>query len=56
MMKNYDTLRKHCEKSSRISAKVVDEFLINYAAGHHGLEKKMVKLFARYTHVTDEFP
>ena len=55
-MKNYEFIRKHCEKSSRISAKVVDEFLLNYAAGHHGLEGKMVKLFDRFEHVTSEFP
>lgn len=55
-MKNYDTLLKHCEKSSRLTEKLVDEFLIDYAAGHHGLEKKMFKLFAGYTHVTEEFP
>jgi len=51
-MKNYDTLRKLCEKNSRISTKVVDEFLIDYAARHHGLEGKMSKLFKRYSHVT----
>ncbi len=55
-MKNYDTLKKHCEKNSRFTANLVDEFLIDYAAGHHGLEKKMLKLFAGYTHVTEEFP
>jgi len=55
-MKNYDFIRKHCEKSSRISTKVIDEFLLDYAAGHHGLERKMHKLFDRFKHVTCEFP
>ena len=55
-MENFDTLIKHCEKSSRLTANLVDGFLIDYAAGHHGLEKRMFKLFDRYVHVTEEFP
>jgi len=50
-MKNYDDLRNICEKNSRISARVVDDYLIAYAAGHHGLGKQMEKRFASYRHV-----
>jgi len=50
-MKTYEELRSICERSSRISERVVDDYLINYAAGHHGLEKKMEQQFARFSHV-----
>jgi hypothetical protein len=50
-MKTYDELRVICEWSSQISEKVVDDFLINYAAGHQGLEKKMEQQFDRFRHV-----
>ena len=55
-LKNYDTIRKLCEKNGRISAKVVDEFLIGFAARHQGLEGKMNKLFGRFRHVTGKLP
>jgi len=50
-MKTYDELRTICELTSQISERVVDDYLISYAAGHHGLEKKMEKQFAPYKHV-----
>ncbi len=50
-MKTYEELRIICERTSRISERVVDDFLINYAAGHQGLEKKMEKQFERFSHV-----
>ncbi|MCD4709613.1 MAG: hypothetical protein K8R52_02105 [Bacteroidales bacterium] len=50
-MKSYDELRKICERTSRISGRVVDDYLIHYAAGHRGLEKKMEQQFDRYRHV-----
>ncbi len=50
-MKTYDELRNICERNSRISARVIDDFLIGYAAGHRGLEKKMEQQFDRYRHV-----
>ena len=54
-MKTYDEIRKVCEQNSRISAKLVDGFLIGYAARYQGLEKKMEQQFARYRHVTRKF-
>jgi hypothetical protein len=50
-VKSYEELRTICQRTSRISARVVDDFLINYAAGHQGLEKTMEKQFARFSHV-----
>ncbi len=50
-MKSYDELRTICERTSRISEGVVDDFLIRYAAGHRGLEKIMEQQFARFRHV-----
>jgi uncharacterized pyridoxamine 5'-phosphate oxidase family protein len=52
---DYNALRLFCEKSSRISARVVDDFLLNFAARHHGLEKKMNQYFAKYRHITSKF-
>ncbi|MBL7111180.1 MAG: hypothetical protein ISS19_04485 [Bacteroidales bacterium] len=54
-MKPYNEIRRLCEKNSRMSAKLVDGFLIGYAARHQGLEKKMNQQFARYRHVTEKF-
>ena len=54
-MKPYNEIRRVCEKNSRMSAKLVDGFLIGYAARHQGLEKKMNQQFARYRHVTGKF-
>ncbi|MCK4990945.1 MAG: hypothetical protein KAS29_10685, partial [Bacteroidales bacterium] len=50
-MKSYDELRKICERTSLITERVVDDFLISYAAGHRGLEKKMEQQFERFRHV-----
>lgn len=48
----YEGLQLHCEKNSRISQNVLDDFLLSFAAGHHGLGKKMNQHFAKYRHVT----
>jgi hypothetical protein len=53
-MKTYDELRTICKLNSRISEKVVDDFLISYAAGHQGLEKKMEREFDRFRHVAKQ--
>ena len=47
-MKNDEKIRNVCERNSRISERVVDDFLLNYAAGHRGLEKKMTRPHARF--------
>jgi hypothetical protein len=50
-MKTYEELRDICERTSRVSERVVDDFLIRYAAGHHGLGKKMEQQFAHFQHL-----
>jgi len=54
-IKDYIELRKLCEKNSRISERVVDDFLLYFAARHHGLEKKMKQAFSKYSHVSSKF-
>jgi len=53
-MGEYEELRNICERTSRVSARVVDDYLIAYAAGHRGLEKKMNGQFDRFRHVGKE--
>jgi hypothetical protein len=53
-MKDYNSIRTICEENSRISRKVIDEFLIYYTAGRNNLEQVMNKRFAVYKHVTRE--
>ncbi len=54
-MTDYKKIRKICESNSRISERVVDDFLLAYAARHQGLEKKMNVQFDRYRHVISKF-
>ena len=53
-MKNYDFIRSICDENNRISGKVIDEFLIYYAASRNNLERKMQKEFNSYKHVTSK--
>ena len=53
-MKSYEEIRTICEETSRISKRVVDDFLLSYAAGQQGLEKKMEREFDRYRHVNKQ--
>ena len=53
--RDYIELRKLCEKSSRIAERVVDDFLLGFAARHHGLEKKMNQAFSKYKHLSSKF-
>ncbi len=53
-MKNYNSIRTICEENSRISAKVIDKFLIYYAAGRNNLEQSMNRRFAVYNHIARE--
>ncbi len=55
MTKDYKPIRKACEKNSRISGRVIDDFLIGFAAGHQDLEKKMDQQFAVFRHITRKF-
>ncbi len=44
-MSDYEKIRQECELNSMISERVVDDFLLYFAARHQGLEKKMNKQF-----------
>ena len=50
-MKTYAELRTICKRNSRVTERVVDDFLLSYAAGHQGLEKKIEREFDRFRHV-----
>ena len=55
-MKDFDQIISRCKETSRISSKVVDEFLIYYAAERNNLENEMNPKFAAYKHIIQEFP
>ena len=52
----FDTIKKHCEDHSRISAAVVEDFLIYYAAAQNKLSQIVDQKFARYRQVIRDFP
>ena len=54
-MEDFKATRIICEESSRISAKVIDEFMIYYAASIDKTELRMSRDFAVYKHVIKEF-
>jgi hypothetical protein len=51
-MKDFETIKFFCEENSKISTKVVDEFLLYYAAERNNLEHEMNQKFAAYKHIT----
>ena len=55
MIKDFKAIRVACEENSRISGKVIDEFLIGFAAGQQHLENVLEKQFALFKHVTRKF-
>ncbi len=52
---DYTKVRNHCEKTSQITVRVIDDFLIAFAARHHNQEKKMNQHFAKYRHIVSKF-
>ena len=52
---DFTEFRKKCEKNSRISKRVVNDFLIGFASRHHDLERKMSQHFSKYRHVLSLF-
>jgi hypothetical protein len=50
-MKNYSEIITHCKNHSAISAEVIDNYLMYYAATKEGMEKEMNIKFGRYKHV-----
>jgi len=54
-MKDLKTIKLICEENSKISSKVVDEFLLYYAAERNNLEHEMDQRLASYKHITCKF-
>lgn len=54
-MKDFKTIKLICEENSIISSKVIDEFLLHYAAERNNLEHEMNQKFAGYKHITHKF-
>ncbi len=53
-MSDFKTIKNICEENRKISARVVDGFLINYAAERSNLEKDMNQQFASLKHITQK--
>jgi hypothetical protein len=53
-MKEYEQIIRKCEENSRISKRVVDEYLIYYAAARNNLESRMIREFDAYRHITKQ--
>ncbi|MFO7852021.1 MAG: hypothetical protein ACQERS_11305 [Bacteroidota bacterium] len=51
---DYNKIRSICDENKEMSKKVVDDFLIYYAASRNKLKLKMEQSFNKYKHVTDE--
>jgi hypothetical protein len=54
-MKDYPKIARHCQANSRYT-KVIDEFLIYYAAQREKLEPKMDRALKKYRHVARKLP
>lgn len=52
-MKSYENIQKVCQKASKISKKVIDEFLLYYAADKYKIEAPMLREFAKFKHITN---
>ncbi len=55
-MSDFKKIKQICEENSKISSKVIDEFLIYYAAERNNLEQEMNNRFAAYKHIIRKFP
>jgi hypothetical protein len=45
---NYSEIKSTCEKTHKVSRRVIDEFLIYYAAQKEKLEPKMLREIKKY--------
>jgi hypothetical protein len=50
-MKDFKTMKLICEENSKISSRVIDEFLLYYSAECNDLELQMNQRFAVYKHI-----
>jgi hypothetical protein len=55
-MKDYTMIEQECRETSRISAAVIDEFLLYYAAEKYNLERDLNLKLGKFSHITKKFP
>lgn len=55
-MNQYDKIAEECGATSSLTTRLVDKFLIYYAAARNNLEQVMQSDFARYRHATTMLP
>ena len=51
-MTDYDEIKKICERTSRMTATVIDDFLLHYAAAKDNLAREFDQRVATYKHIT----
>jgi hypothetical protein len=54
-MTDFNNALKKCTENSRLSALVIDKFLMYYAADREGLDEKMDRLLSRFQRATRKF-
>lgn len=52
---DFKEIKRICERNTVLSARVIDDFLLYYAAERDKLEPEMVRRFARFKHITGKF-
>lgn len=52
---DFALIRKQCEKTSLITERVIDDFILAFAARHRDLGKKMIQNFSRFNHILSKF-
>jgi hypothetical protein len=56
MAENYQKILERCRENSQITTRIVDDYLIYYAAAKAGLDNKMKQLLKPFRHVTKTLP
>ncbi len=51
MSKDYTSIRQHCKRSRDINKKVIDDFLMNFAAHRDKTGSKMSYYYKKYSHI-----
>jgi hypothetical protein len=51
MMKDFSEIKNHCEQVSRMTAVLIDDFLLHYAAGKDNLSREFDVRIAAYKHI-----
>ena len=53
-MTDFEEIKKICERTSSISATVIDDFLLHYAAAKDNLAREFDYKIAAYRHITQQ--